>query len=142
MDMRALTPRYNVAPQIGVEDVTALAEAGVTLVICNRPDAEVPPSHQAATIGAAVRAAGLTFEELPLTHSTMTPENIARQAELIDGAKGAVLAYCASGTRSSVIWALGQAGSLPVDDILATTARAGYALDGLRPQLETRAQES
>jgi len=140
MDIRALTPRYNVAPQIGVEDVSSLAEAGITLVICNRPDNEVPPSHQAATIGDAVRAAGLAFVELPLTHMTMTADNVAKQAELIDGAKGSVLAYCASGTRCSVIWALGRAGHTPVDEILATTARAGYALDGLRPQLETSAR--
>ena len=64
--MRAITDRYNVSPQISVEDVAALKDAGITSVICNRPDAEVPPSHQAETIGAAVRAAGMTFEVLPI----------------------------------------------------------------------------
>ena len=138
--MRAITDRYNVSPQISVEDVAALKDAGITSVICNRPDAEVPPSHQAETIGAAVRAAGMTFEVLPLTHQTMTPENIARQAELVAAARGPVLAYCASGTRCSVIWALGQAGQQPVDDILGATARAGYDLSGLRPTLEALSQ--
>lgn len=138
--MRAITDRYNVSPQISVEDVAALKDAGITSVICNRPDAEVPPSHQAETIGAAVRAAGMTFEVLPLTHQTMTPENIARQAELVAAAPGPVLAYCASGTRCSVIWALGQAGQQPVDDILGATARAGYDLSGLRPTLEALSQ--
>lgn len=140
MELRPLTPRYSVSPQISVEDVPALVDAGISLVICNRPDEEVPPSHKADKIGAAVRDAGLRFEVLPLTHQTMTPENIARQRDLTDGADGPVLAYCASGTRCSVIWALGQAATQPVDDILARTAAAGYQLDGLRPALEQQSQ--
>lgn len=140
MDIRKITDRYNVSPQIGAEDVPALKEAGITTVICNRPDAEVPPSHQADAIGEAVRAAGLNFEVLPITHQTMTPENIARQAELVAASDGPVLAYCASGTRSSVIWALGQARERSTEDILETTARAGYDLSGLRPTLEAIAE--
>lgn len=137
MTLRQITDRYHVSPQISVEDIPSLAAAGVRLVICNRPDAEVPPSHQAKAIGAALDAAGIDFAVLPLTHQTMTPENIARQAELIANAEGAVLAYCASGTRSSVVWALGQAGRMPVDGILEATARAGYDLGGLRPTLDS-----
>ncbi|TCS67211.1 TIGR01244 family sulfur transferase [Primorskyibacter sedentarius] len=142
MDIRQITPRYHVSPQISAEDAQALADAGIARVICNRPDAEVPPSHQAQAIEAAIRAAGMDFAVLPLTHQTMTPENIAAQAELVESAGGPVLAYCASGTRCSVIWALGQAGKLPVDEILATTQRAGYALDGLRPTLEALSAQS
>ncbi|SDD10970.1 TIGR01244 family sulfur transferase [Ruegeria marina] len=136
MDIRPITPRYAVSPQISVEDIPAIAEAGFTRIICNRPDAEVPPSHQAAAIGAAARAAGLEFETLELTHQTMTPENIARQMSLATCDSGPVLAYCASGTRSSVIWALGQCPSMTADEILSKTAAAGYALDALRPRLE------
>ncbi|MDU9002511.1 TIGR01244 family sulfur transferase [Sedimentitalea todarodis] len=136
MDLRNLSPVYAVSPQISVEDVPAIVEAGITLVICNRPDSEVPPSHQADAIGEAVREAGLRFEVLPLTHQTMTPENVARQAGFVESAGGPVLAYCASGTRCSVIWALGQAATRTADDVLADTSAAGYQLDGLRPTLE------
>lgn len=136
MELRSLSPEYTVSPQISVEDVPAIAEAGITLVICNRPDSEVPPTHQADAIGAAVREAGLRFEVLPLTHQTMTPENVALQAGFVEAASGPVLAYCASGTRCSVIWALGQAETRTADAILADTSAAGYQLDGLRPTLE------
>lgn len=135
MDARTLTPRYAVSPQISVEDLPQIAEAGFTTVICNRPDEEVPPSHQAETISAAAKELGLKFEVLPLTHQTMTPENVGRQKELIANSDGPVFAYCASGTRCSVVWALGQAGEMEVDDILNTTSNAGYQLDGLRPTL-------
>ncbi|MGY9048506.1 hypothetical protein P775_08190 [Puniceibacterium antarcticum] len=136
MEIRQITPKYHVSPQISAEDVPALKEAGITTVICNRPDGEVGPSHQAAAIEAAVTAAGLQFKALPLTHQTMTPENIARHAGFVDGAEGLVLAYCASGTRSSVVWALGQADKQDADTILHAVSAAGYDLEGLRPTLE------
>ncbi len=141
MDIRRLTARYHVASQLVPEDLAAIAGAGFTTVICNRPDSEVPPGQQAESIGAAARAAGLAFETLELTHQTMTPENVARQRDLIAQSDGPVLAYCATGTRCSVVWALGQADTMSVDDILSTTARAGYDLDGLRPTLEQMSRQ-
>lgn len=136
MNMRQLSERYFVTPQISPEDVAAAKAAGITTVICNRPDSEVPPAIQAASIGAAVEAAGLAFHILPLTHHTMTPENVARQRALFESAEGPVLAYCASGNRCTVVWALGQAGDQPADQILQTAAQAGYDIGALRPTLE------
>ena len=136
MDIRQITDTYYVSPQISADDAAEIAAAGFTRVICNRPDEENPPSHQSETISAAMQAAGLEFEFLPLTHKTMTPDNIARQQELSAIGDGKVLAYCASGTRCSVAWALSQAGKMPAVEILATTARAGYALDALAPRLD------
>jgi len=142
MDPRCITPRYFVSPQISAEDLQSLAEAGFKAVICNRPDAEVPPSHQANAIRIAAESAGLRFEELPLTHQTMTAENVARQRELAEICDGPVLAYCASGTRCSVVWALGHASEMTPDSILSKTAAAGYQLDNLRPALEQLTNKS
>lgn len=136
MDIRHITPRFAVSPQIDPEDIEAIAAAGFTTVICNRPDEEVAPSHRADVVAEAAKAAGLSFHVLPLTHQTMTPDRVAQQRRLIEEASGPVLAYCASGTRCSVIWSLGQAGHLPVAQIMQATAGAGYDLAGLRPQLE------
>ncbi|MFY2823931.1 TIGR01244 family sulfur transferase [Ruegeria sp. MALMAid1280] len=136
MEIRPITPRYAVSPQITVEDVPAIAEAGFVKVICNRPNVEVPVNMQSDAIGEAVRAAGLEYEVLELTHQTMTPENVALQRQLAESCGGPVLAYCASGTRCSVIWALGQCDRMSTDDILDATTKAGYALDNLRPTLD------
>ena len=136
MDIRQITPRYSVTPQIDLEDLAAIKDAGFVRVVCNRPDAEIPPSHHGAVIEAAAKELGLEFFILPLTHQTMTPDNIAKQMGYIQDADGPVLAYCASGTRCTVIWALGQAGQLSADEILSTAAKAGYQLEQLRPQLE------
>lgn len=136
MQIRQITPRYSVSPQIDPEDLAAIKAAGFTKVICNRPDAENPPSHYADAMAVAAQEAGLEFFVLPLTHQTMTPDNIAAQMAAVDASDGPVLAYCASGTRCTVIWALAQAGQMSADDILATAYKAGYDLSGLRPRLE------
>lgn len=136
MDIRTITPIYHVAPQIDPADLAPLAADGFTTVICNRPDAENPPSHHAAALEAAATAAGLQFHVLPLTHQTLNPANVAAHRALIDEASGKVLAYCASGTRSTIVWALGQAGQHSTDDILTAARAAGYQLDNMRPTLD------
>ncbi len=90
---------------------------------------------QSAAMAEAAKQAGITLKFLPLTHQTMTPENIAKQFEIVAEADTPVLAYCASGTRCSVIWALSQAGLQSADAILEQTAKAGYDLSGLRGAL-------
>lgn len=140
MDIRKITPFYFVAPQVDPADMADIAAAGITTVICNRPDKEVPPAFQADAIEAAATAAGLTFFRLPLTHQTMTPPNVAEHMRRVDAAGGPVLAYCASGTRSTVAWCLGQAGEMETDDILAAAQGGGYELGNLRPTLEAMAK--
>ena len=131
MDIRKLTQRYSVSPQIGPDDMAGLSEAGITHILCNRPDAEVPPSHCAAAIRAAAEAAGLTFAEQPLTHQSMVPDVIAQNRALGADRDDVVLAYCASGTRSTIAWALGQAGEMNTDEIVEAARAAGYDLSNI-----------
>lgn len=138
MTIRKITDTYFVSPQIEAADCAQIAALGIKTVICNRPDAEVPPSHQANTLRQAVEAAGMTFCELPITHQSLTPDNIARHRGFIDGNEGPALAYCASGTRSTIIWALGQAGEIPSDELIAAAASAGYDISNLAPALQSR----
>ena len=142
MDIRPLSPTYAVSPQIALEDCPAIADAGFTTIICNRPDSEIPGEIGADAMEAAAKAAGLDFVVLPITHQTMTLDNIKAHRAAIDASAGPVLAYCASGTRSSIIWSLGQAGDLSSDEIIAATSQAGYDLRGLRPQLDAIAAQS
>jgi uncharacterized protein (TIGR01244 family) len=141
MDIRQITPDYAVSPQISPEDLPAIVQAGFRTVVCNRPDAEVPPDLSAAAIRIATEAAGLTFVEIPVTHQTLNMEMVAAQRAAMAASDGPVLAYCASGNRSSVIWSLGQAGHMPTEDIIALTTRAGYDLRGLIPRIEALAHD-
>lgn len=141
MDMRQITPTYFVAPQIDVTDMSDIVSAGIKTVICNRPDTEVPPALQADAIEAAAAAAGLHFVRLPLTHQTLNPENVAIHANAIEQSTGPVLAYCASGTRSTIVWALGQAGKMDIADVVAAARSGGYDIENMRPTLEAIAKK-
>ncbi len=136
MDIRPLTPDYAVSPQIGLEDLAAIRAAGFAMVFDNRPDAEIPAELHTDGMRRAALAAGLEFVANPVIGGALTMQNVAAQAEAMAQAGGPVFAYCASGNRCSIVWALTQAGRHPVDQLIATAARHGYNLEHLRPQIE------
>lgn len=139
MEIRALTPTYAVSPQIEPSDLPAIKAAGYTTVIDNRPDGEITEDLHAASMKKAAEALGLTFVINPILPGQFTPELIATQAAAIEASKGPVFAYCASGNRCSIIWAMMNAGKMPVDELIATPARFGYNLAQWRPMLESLA---
>ena len=141
MDIRALTPDYSVSPQIEPGDLPAIKAAGYTTIIDNRPDGEIPPHLHTATMRAAAEALGLAFVANPVIGGALTMDNVTTQGAAIAAATGPVLAYCASGNRSSVVWALAHAGKRPVDELVGIPARFGYQLDHLRPQIEALARQ-
>lgn len=136
MDIRRLTDTYAVSPQIMPEDVAAIAAAGFTTIIDNRPDGEIPPEVQTDAIRDAAEAAGLAFVANPVIGGAITADNVLQQGETLGAAKGPVFAYCASGNRSSIVWALSQSGKRPTDELIATAARAGYNLEPFRAQID------
>ena len=140
MDIRALTPTYAVSPQITPDDLPAVKAAGFTTVIDNRPDAEIPSALHAVNMRAAAEALGLEFVENQVISGGLTAENVEKQAATLAAAKGPVFAYCASGNRCSIVWALVHAGKLPTDDLINVPAQYGYNLEHLRGQIEARAK--
>jgi uncharacterized protein (TIGR01244 family) len=141
MELRQISANYAVAPQLDPADMAVLAADGVTTIICNRPDTENPPSHQAVQLQTAAEAAGLIFIFNPVIGSAMTMENVEEQSEVLLSSDGPIVAYCASGNRSAVMWALANAGDMETDQILTATAAAGYPLEGLRGQIDAMATQ-
>jgi uncharacterized protein (TIGR01244 family) len=139
MHINRLSPDYSVAPQIVIEDVATIVNAGFKSVICNRPDQENSVPCQIEAIKAVALAAGLEFAENVFDSDSFGSDKVERQTELLKQMPGPVLAYCASGNRCSVIWAFSLAGTLEIDTILEATTHAGYQLSHLRPQLENLA---
>lgn len=141
MDIRTINDGYAVTPQISPDDVPAIAAAGYRVVICNRPDGEVPGELQAEALRSAVEAAGMAFVVNPLSPGALTMEIVDSQRAALDGAKGPVLAYCASGNRSSILWALANAGRQPTDALIAAGAQYGYQTEQFRELIDRLAAE-
>ena len=141
LDLRSLTPDYAVAPQIEPEDLAAIKAAGFVLVIDNRPDGEIGGDLWADSMAIAAEAAGLRFVVNPVYPGEFTPDLVARQREAVEAAGGPVLAYCASGNRSTVVWELMNAGQIPTDAMLTIAARNGYNHEPLRALIEAFARQ-
>ncbi|RUN77403.1 TIGR01244 family phosphatase [Sphingomonas sp. TF3] len=135
--LRTIDATISVAPQISLEDLAALAAAGFTAIVNNRPDGEDVGQPTGDAIAAAAAAAGLGYTAIPVTHAGFSHPQIDAMAAVLAEAKGPVLAYCRSGTRSCNLWALAavKAGAHP-DAAMAKAAAAGYDLTGLRPLLD------
>ena len=142
MDIRALTPTYAVSPQIELSDLPAIKAAGYTTVIDNRPDGEIPAHLHTTHMKAAAEALGLTFVANPVIGGALTMANVALQSKVMAEVAGPVFAYCASGNRCSVVWALMNAGQRSTDDLINTPAKYGYNLEPLRGQIEALAAEA
>ncbi|MEI9927686.1 MAG: TIGR01244 family sulfur transferase [Sphingomonas sp.] len=135
-----LDDQVSVAPQIAPGELGELAEDGFAMVINNRPDHEEHGQPLASAICEAARAAGMDYVEIPVTPGGFTAEMVAAMADALAKAKGPVLAFCRSGTRSTSLWALAEASrGVSADALITKAAAAGYDLSGLRPTLETLA---
>lgn len=135
LDIRQLTPEISVAGQLLPDDMPALAAAGFQAVMINRPDGEEigQPEHQAVCDAAA--AAGLMVRYVPAISGALTDADVAAFGAALDDLPAPLLAFCRTGTRSTVLWALSQAATVPVDRLIESAASAGYDLAPLRDQL-------
>jgi uncharacterized protein (TIGR01244 family) len=125
---RKVTDALQVSPQITPEQAREAAASGVVLIINNRPDGEEPGQPTSAEVEAAARAAGADYLHIPVV-GRATPEQAKAQAAAVAGAKGPVLAFCRSGTRSITAWALGEAASgRDRAELARLAAGAGYDL--------------
>lgn len=133
---RILTPAFAVAPQLAPEDILEAAKAGFRTLISNRPDNEGPAMTQSEA-EAAAKAAGLVFHALPFAGAP-TMDIAAETARLLRESEGPVLAYCRTGTRSTIAWAFAQAlaGDMDVEAIVEAAAGAGYDLAPHTPVLQ------
>jgi sulfide:quinone oxidoreductase len=98
--VRWLTPQLAVSPQIGAQDVPAIAEMGFKTIICNRPDNEYGPGQPTAhEVQSAASAHGLAFADLPVTPDGGTASDATAMAKLLAELPTPILAYCRSGNR-------------------------------------------
>lgn len=132
------------SPQIEVDDIAEASALGIGLIINNRPEDESPDQTPGAEIEAAAQAAGIAYVAIPVTHAGFSmPQVEAMEAALAAADGRPVLAYCRSGTRSTLLWALAQARMGMATDVIAThAAGAGYDVGPIMPQLDFLAAQA
>ncbi len=138
MDVKRINGHVSVSPQISPEDVKAIKAQGFVAIINNRPDGELPDQPDSATIEAAAREAGLAYHFIPLGREGVSPDMVEKTKQALEGSAGPVFCYCRSGTRSTTLWALSQAGNAPASEIISAAANAGYDLSHLAGHLSQK----
>jgi len=136
-NFRPITDTFLASPQIGLDDLAVAKEMGVTLVVNNRPDGEEPSAPQGESIAAACEQAGISYVSIPVGHSGFSEAQIDQLIEALRTAEGITLAYCRSGTRSTLLWSLAQAKQGVSPEVIAASAAAGgYDVTPIRPMLD------
>ena len=134
---RKIDDHFLAAPQIAARDIAEAKAMGITTIVNNRPDGEEPDAPQGTEIEAAAQAAGLHYVAIPVTHAGFSGPQVAAMAVALEEATGPVLAYCRSGTRSTLLWALARAQLGDDKATLQTKAAAGgYDLSSIEPLID------
>ena len=110
MPIFQLTESLSVAAQITTQDIPNLAAQGFTVVVCNRPDDEVPGQTTMDEIEAACNAADIIFVRYPVDAINFPGPDIEGLGALFDDPGQSVLAYCRTGTRCANLWVTSQSG--------------------------------
>ena len=134
--LKRLSNQVSVGPQLSIDDVAELGRSGIAVIINNRPDGESFDQPTAAEMAAAADQAGMTYHHIPIVSGAVTPQQVKLMAEALDEADGPAVAFCRSGNRSTMLWALTQAGRQPAEAIITAAREAGYDVSSLRPYLE------
>ncbi|MBL6839943.1 MAG: TIGR01244 family phosphatase [Rhodobacteraceae bacterium] len=138
MSFVCIDKNYHVSPQLEPQQIAEIADNGFVKIICNRPDMEVSPFYSSSVMEDLAKENNIEFHLLELTHEMMTPATAVIQRELFLNCEGPVLAYCASGTRCSLLWAIGEvAAGIDPKFVLEKTLAAGYDFSNFESSLRT-----
>ena len=108
MNRISLSGRLSVSAQIHASDVAALAGGGVTLLINNRPDGELPAHLASVEASKLATNQGMAYGYLPVTFAALSRADVDAFSTAVAQAPGLVHAHCRSGIRSASLWSLGR----------------------------------
>ena len=126
--LRQLDDKTLISGQIRPDEVAALKDSGVTMIVNNRPDGEDPDQPLAADIEAAAEQAGIAYRFVPIQRG-IGPSDVECMQEAMAAADGKLLAFCRSGNRSALAWAVAKREQgASVEELERAAAGAGIDL--------------
>jgi len=142
-EFRTLSSKVIASPQIAVSDLSAARDCGVSTVVNNRPEGEADDQTPGEAIEAAARSLGLDYVAIPITPGSFNEAQVGAMIDALQHAEGKVLAYCRTGTRSTLLWALAEAVmGTPVEEVAGAAASAGYDISPVRAAMAALASRA
>jgi uncharacterized protein (TIGR01244 family) len=126
---RQLDEKTLVNGQISPDDIAELKALGVTLIVNNRPDGEDVGQPESEDIEAAAKAAGIDYRHVPIARG-MGPSDIEAMREAMHSVgDGKMFAFCRSGNRSTLAWAVAKSeDGVPREELNRMANEAGFDL--------------
>lgn len=126
---RQLDDKTLVNGQISPADIEALKALGVTLIVNNRPDGEDVGQPVSDDIEAAAKAAGIDYRHVPIARG-LGPSDVEAMREAMHSAgEGKMFAFCRSGNRSTLAWAVARSeDGVPSEQLHRQANEAGFDL--------------
>ena len=131
MDIRKIDQTLAVTGQVRAEDFGAIAKAGYRAIVCNRPDGEAADQPMFKELERVAQKHGLQAHYLPAETGKVSDEQSRQFGRLLAELPKPVLAFCRTGMRSVTMWAMSEAGTRPLPELLERAAAAGYNLKGV-----------
>ena len=140
MKIAILTPTVSALPHPEIADIAALANRGYRSIISNRPDGESPDQPEWHDIKAAATARDMEVVHIPVVASAITEADVRKFVQALERLPKPIAAFCRTGTRSTLLWALANQASLTVDERIEIAAKGGYDLEPFRASLADPSQ--
>jgi uncharacterized protein (TIGR01244 family) len=127
--IRQLDDKTLIAGQLAPEDVPGLKDQGVTMLVNNRPDNEDAGQPLSVDMEAAARAAGIDYRHIPIRYGIGPADVDSMRDAMAAAGDGKLLAYCRSGNRSALAWAVARSedGAKP-EELHRQAEAAGFNL--------------
>ena len=128
MKINCLSDTFFVSPQVKVGDLQEVKARGFKSLLINRPDGESWGQPSSSQIEEAAAKLHIKTVYVPYKMGQNPLEVLPDFQEALANLEGPTLAFCRSGTRSAILWALSEKGKRPTDEILKAAQAAGYDL--------------
>ena len=134
--MKELPGDVFVTGQLLPAQMQALAEQGVMSFVNNRPDMEVPLQPRSEELEAVAQELKVDYHHIPMAGG-ISPGLLEASVTAYKNMPRPIVAFCASGMRSTALWAFAHVETLGVDGVMEAVSAAGYNLEQLRAPLNS-----
>ncbi len=131
MKLNKVIEEYFVSDQINAQDISVLKQHGFKTIFCNRPNSEEMHQPTAEELQKVADDLGIKFIHQPVIGNAISQKDVDDFKNYYENAEKPIFAYCRTGTRSTMLWALSESSNRASSEILNLTSAAGYDLSHL-----------
>lgn len=118
---------------IGPDGIAGAAQAGFRTIINNRPDGEEDHQPQSGSIEFAAKQQGLDYRFVPIAIRNLSQSDVDSMRSALADTPAPRVAFCRSGSRSYILWALVNAQSNEeLERLIAQAADRGFDISAAR----------